>query len=127
MPTDREAIKQALVNLVTKIDEVFAHDSYRGVWVMAHVHGYTYNGPTFEAELNAAKAALLPCETEPPRRTRPKSSWELRAEAAERRASTLEDAAFHFQTCRTCAEDGEDNCESGKRFAAFLRGELDGD
>jgi len=47
-------------------------------------------------------------------------------EEKDRRISTLEDAAFHFQTCRTCGEDGEDSCESGKWFAAFLRGEHDG-
>lgn len=39
------------------------------------------------------------------------------------RASTLADAAFHFQTCRTCAEDGEDSCADGRKFAAFQRGE----
>jgi hypothetical protein len=39
------------------------------------------------------------------------------------RASHLEDAAFHFQTCVTCAQDGEESCPSGKWFAAFLRGE----
>jgi hypothetical protein len=42
---------------------------------------------------------------------------------ASKRASTLEDAAFHFQTCRTCWEDGEESCTSGRQFAAFLRGE----
>lgn len=56
----------------------------------------------------------------------------LRAELAEarrerdalkERASTLEDAAFHYQTCSTCARDGEDACLSGRKFAAFLRGE----
>ena len=47
----------------------------------------------------------------------------VKLEAAEAMASTLEDAAFHFQTCRTCADDGEDACESGRQFAAFLRGE----
>lgn len=39
------------------------------------------------------------------------------------RSSHLEDAAFHYQNCRTCAEDGEDSCESGRWFAAYLRGE----
>lgn len=46
----------------------------------------------------------------------------------EQRASKLEDAAFHFQTCRTCRKSGEDSCPSGLQFAAFLRGEdSDGD
>lgn len=42
------------------------------------------------------------------------------------RASTLEDAAFHFQTCRRCRADGEfgrETCIDGKLFAAFMRGE----
>lgn len=41
------------------------------------------------------------------------------------RASRLEDAAFHFQTCSTCKRQGEDFCSSGRRFAAYLRGELE--
>ena len=45
--------------------------------------------------------------------------------ALERRASTLEDAAFHFQTCATCRRQGEDACTSGAKFAAYLRGEID--
>lgn len=44
-------------------------------------------------------------------------------EAIRRRASTLEDAAFHFQTCRTCRTAGEEQCTSGRHFARFLRGE----
>lgn len=39
------------------------------------------------------------------------------------RASRLEDAAFHFQTCSVCKRQGEDFCSSGQRFAAYLRGE----
>jgi len=41
----------------------------------------------------------------------------------EQRASRLEDAAFHFQTCATCRKSGDDSCSSGRQFAAFLRGE----
>lgn len=44
-----------------------------------------------------------------------------------KRASRLEDAAFHFQTCRVCRLSGEDACPDGTQFAAFLRGEADGD
>lgn len=43
------------------------------------------------------------------------------------RASKLEDAAFHFQTCATCKRVGDDACVSGRQFSAFLRGETDGD
>ncbi len=46
---------------------------------------------------------------------------------ASKRASKLEDAAFHFQTCYACRKLGEDSCLDGARFAAFLRGEDDGD
>lgn len=45
----------------------------------------------------------------------------------EARNSRLEDAAFHFQTCATCAQDGEEHCVSGRQFAAFMRGEPDAD
>ena len=48
-----------------------------------------------------------------------------RLQALEQRASTLEDATFHFLTCRTCKKEGADACESGKLFEAFIRGELD--
>lgn len=41
-------------------------------------------------------------------------------------ASRLEDAAFHFQTCSTCRRQGEGACNSGRRFAAYLRGEEGG-
>lgn len=51
----------------------------------------------------------------------------LRAELAQRqqRVSRLEDAAFHFQGCATCAHDGEDSCESGRQFSAYLRGDIE--
>ena len=49
--------------------------------------------------------------------------WQREIAALKERASHLEDAAFHYQTCRTCCEDGEESCPSGKRFAAYLRGE----
>lgn len=42
-----------------------------------------------------------------------------------RRASRLEDAAFHFQTCSTCRREGDGACESGRWFAAYLCGEID--
>jgi hypothetical protein len=41
------------------------------------------------------------------------------------RASRLEDAAFHFQTCSTCRREGDGACNSGRWFAAYLRGEHD--
>lgn len=41
----------------------------------------------------------------------------------EDRASRLEDAAFHFQTCSTCRREGEGACSVGARFSAYLRGE----
>jgi hypothetical protein len=41
------------------------------------------------------------------------------------RASCLEDAAFHFQTCSRCRTLGDAACESGSRFAAYLRGDID--
>lgn len=69
-----------------------------------------------EAREAAASFALPPA----PGEARPSEIDTLKA-----RCSRLEDAAFHFQTCRTCRTDGEDACPSGKRFAAYLRGEDD--
>ncbi len=41
------------------------------------------------------------------------------------RASRLEDAAFHFQTCSLCRREGDGACTSGSWFAGYLRGEYD--
>lgn len=46
-------------------------------------------------------------------------------QALERRASRLEDAAFHFQTCSTCKQHGDGACNSGRWFAGYLRGDHD--
>lgn len=44
-----------------------------------------------------------------------------RAEAAEARAERLEEALQHSRWCRTCAEDGWDSCEDGRKNDALLR------
>lgn len=55
----RQQVEQALVNLITKLDAVFADKSYRGVWTLAFVHGVAYNGPNVNVEMEAAKDLLL--------------------------------------------------------------------
>lgn len=56
-------------------------------------------------------------------RARGRDALRDRIALLEDRASRLEDAAFHFQTCSVCKRQGEDFCSVGQRFAAYLRGE----
>lgn len=55
---DCPSIRAALDTLVRQLDKVHADPAYIGVWQYAHVHGYRYQGPTYEPELAAAKEAL---------------------------------------------------------------------
>jgi hypothetical protein len=77
----------------------------------------TYDSPHYRADMEAIAAlprllrALL---AEGPD---PETITQLAA-----RASKLEDAAFHFQTC-LAHKVGDGDCESCQWFAAFLRGE----
>lgn len=48
----------ALKALVEKLDEIIGHPAYRAVFEAAFLHGVTYEGPNFESELEAARAAL---------------------------------------------------------------------
>lgn len=49
----RDALQEALRNLVVKLDAVKGPAD--GVFVFASIHGYHYTGPTYEAELAAAR------------------------------------------------------------------------
>lgn len=94
---------------------VVLKDNLPGVCVLATVH-YQHearaNAKFFAASPRLVRQLLGAYKSE-----------SLARERLEARASRLEDAACHFQSCRTCADDGEDSCPSGKRFAAYLRGE----
>ncbi len=54
--------RKALSDLVKQLDAIHADERYRAVWTMYMVHGGNYVGPKYEAELEAARAALaMPC------------------------------------------------------------------
>ena len=61
-PTCAEArlrdVKDALKNLVDKLDLIEKNDEYQGVWGLYHVHGGNYKGPTYEQEIKKARALL---------------------------------------------------------------------
>lgn len=44
--------------LVNKLDEINEDKSFQGVFTYAFAHGYRYDGPTFESDLESARAAL---------------------------------------------------------------------
>lgn len=52
------ALLTALRALVEKLDIVAADSRYEAVWVSYMVHGGRYSGPTYSAELEAAKLLL---------------------------------------------------------------------
>ena len=45
---------EVLQQLVKKLEDIEGHPSYLGVWTMASVHGFKYDGPTYDKELLAA-------------------------------------------------------------------------
>jgi hypothetical protein len=44
--------------LIKKLDEITEYSSYKGIWGFLHVHGYKYDGPNWQEELEALKEAL---------------------------------------------------------------------
>ncbi len=48
----------ALRNLVAALDAIEAHPDWHNVWTIANAHGARYTGPTYKAELEAARAVL---------------------------------------------------------------------
>lgn len=58
-PADRDlAPLRALQALVDKLDAVHADPQMQSIWILAHIHGYSYTGPTYSVELAAARDAL---------------------------------------------------------------------
>src|SRR4030095_1692932 len=51
-------LREALRRLVTRLDAVHADEAYSGVWVLHQAYVGPYAGPTYTAELDAARAAL---------------------------------------------------------------------
>ncbi len=58
-PADVEQLEsgvKALAYLVDKLDQIAEDPSFKNVWVMYHVHGGRYTGPSYVLELDAARA-----------------------------------------------------------------------
>lgn len=55
-----EQTAAALRALVERLDVVHADPTYQTVWVLAQIHGAPYEGPKYDVELSAARAALSP-------------------------------------------------------------------
>lgn len=53
-----DAVVAAAKALVARLDMIEADDRYQSVWLHAYNHGLPYTGPTYEAELQALRAAL---------------------------------------------------------------------
>jgi hypothetical protein len=53
------SLQHALEQLVTRLDVVHADPRYMGVWSLFQIHGGRYTEPTYTAELDAARQALL--------------------------------------------------------------------
>jgi hypothetical protein len=50
--------EELLRRLVARLDEVHAHPRYQSVWKVSYLHGNPYDGPTYTAEIDAARAYL---------------------------------------------------------------------
>lgn len=48
----------ALERLVAKLGAVEADESFQGIWVFLHVHGYRYSGPDWRDDLADARTTL---------------------------------------------------------------------
>lgn len=60
---DDSALRTAAIDLSAKLKEITASEDYKGVFGVAFVHGYKYNGPNYENELKALDYVL---DTHPP-------------------------------------------------------------
>jgi len=53
-----DELEAATRALVEKLDEMQDNESLRTVFTIAHVHGFSYTGPNYQAELTAARNVL---------------------------------------------------------------------
>lgn len=51
-------LREALSTLVARLDAVHANGQYQSIWTIAQMNLGRYSGPTYTAELAAARAAL---------------------------------------------------------------------
>lgn len=51
----QKELLEAAQELCTKMDRVHDAPEFRGMWVLAHVHGIDYAGPTYEKEFARLK------------------------------------------------------------------------
>jgi hypothetical protein len=56
--SENEKLREALIKLVNQLEALHASEDYRAVWCLSQIHNGPYTGPTYTAELNAAKARL---------------------------------------------------------------------
>ena len=54
-----QELSRALDTLITKMDSVHADPRYVSVWGISQMHIGPYDGPEYDAELNAAREALV--------------------------------------------------------------------
>lgn len=59
MTPREEALDLALSGLVAKLDAIEGDPGYASVFALAKLHGAEYHGPTWEREIEAARAVLL--------------------------------------------------------------------
>lgn len=58
MESEMSTLREALRELVAKLDEIEAHPSFQSIWFDLANHGRPYTGPNYKAELEVARAAL---------------------------------------------------------------------
>jgi hypothetical protein len=57
-PEKAALLSTALSALVNKLDQIHEDPAYKSVWIIHQMHVGPYRGPTYVAELDAARAAL---------------------------------------------------------------------
>jgi hypothetical protein len=51
-------IEQKAMALVQKLDAINSNPSFQGIFPWAFAHGYRYDGPSFDSELEALRIAI---------------------------------------------------------------------
>ncbi len=51
-------LKDAAKKLIVTLDAINANKSFQGLFTFAFTHGYLYDGPTFDSELEALRAVI---------------------------------------------------------------------
>ena len=57
-PPAQDGLVDAARNLVERLEFIHEHPAFKSVWVINQIHTGPYDGPQYETELNAVKAAL---------------------------------------------------------------------